>query len=264
MERLSKFIDTEKKALQEKQQRIKVCPVCKKPIKGYKKHTSLDKKISISVPVFACNCKQKIIDDREVGEKQQRIDLLIQNCNIDAEFLNNDFKVYHSKLIRYYEDLMWVKLGWQLLLYEDPGNHKTGQATAIAKKAMYERQWSCLYYRADELPQLCKKDSTYEYKASHCKILILDNFAKEASEKLGGFNFRILDKRIHNHRSSILILNFKDDSRVIEVYGPAMASRLKAFKQIPVLAEKSGQDQREKIKYGRNPNGKEEKQNRKI
>jgi len=225
---------------------VKYCPHCRKKVKGYKTYISDNQKVKLIRPIFNCDCIERLEQEKVEKEKKRNILELMENSHIDKEFKENDFPFYHEKLKSFYDDLGWIKLGGQLLIYGSPGNHKTGHVTTIMKKAIKEKQLSCAYYRASELPKLAINYSHVKKDCLQCDLLVLDNFAKEESEKFGGIIFDILDRRIHNKKACILILNFEDDSRIEKIYQKPMASRINAFKQIPM----TGRDKREDMIYG--------------
>jgi len=219
----------------------KACPICKKKIKGFKEFES--KEIKLRIPVWNCTCFEDRRNLKKAAEYKKRIDYLFKYSNIDKEFLENDFKVHRPELIEFFQDFAWIKEGKQLLIYGDPGNHKTGQVTAIMKQAIREKMYKCLYFRATDLIHKWKE----EKNILNCDLLVVDNFAKESEENRRGMMFDILDKRIHNRLSNILIVN-SELERIRQIYGNPMISRLSGFIQIEI----DGEDKRQEkdFRYG--------------
>ena len=208
---------------------IEACPKCGKRIKDIAGFSNM------IYPVWACDCKVNPADYAEPKPKQEidpqeLIRENYKNCRIDKFFFVNDFKVFSKELIEYYNNSKWIREGKQLCIIGNPGTCKTGQVTCICKKAIDDR-YSVLYYRATEIPY--QRD--YE-KIRKVDLLVLDNFARNNFENSRGALFDLLDYRIHNYLSNILITNVgKDD--IQKVFDPALYDRLKLFVKIYILGK---------------------------
>ena len=222
------------------------CPQCNKKVKGYRKVYAEDRSMFIELPVFNCVCIDNDRLERAEEKQRERTVKLYRASNIDNEFLENDFPIYHPKILEHFKCLEWLESGRQFLIYGDPGNHKTGHVTALAKRAM-KAGYSVYYCRASELPTYARESVSNMRRVLGVDLLILDNFAKEEAEKFGGINFDILDKRIHRYKTNILIVN-AELSNIGKIYKDPMVSRLSGFIQ---FAMDGGIDHRKKLKYGR-------------
>ena len=232
-------------------QNIQKCSKCGRPVKGRKEIKA--ENLTVVLPVWDCQCSEIMQREHIQDHADNRMKRLLGQSNIDAEFLENDFPVYRLEIAPYYDDLEWIKAGRQLLVFGDPGNHKTGHVTAIAKRAM-ENAFSVVYFRATEVPY----QKNYKLM-DEVDLLIIDNFGKDAFENSRGSLFDILDKRIHNYRSTILILN-SNPEEVSKIYHAPMMSRLNGFIRIPM----DGPDKRKKLTYGRTENVREENRQQKL
>lgn len=217
-------------------QHIKKCPFCEKKVKGHKKHTSKNGKFSIEVPVWNCLCYYEKLQKRELKKFEKQVNVLFKQSNIDEHFLTIDFPFSCKELEDLNNDLGWIKKGKQFFVYGDAGNYKTTQVVKIAKNAICREKTSVLYYRASELPNLIVEDKKILYRLERCDLLILDNFGKEKAERFAGKNFDLLDKRIHNYKSNILICN-NPRSQVESIYSAPMISRLNMFEKIEIDGE---------------------------
>lgn len=207
----------------------KKCPICgSNKIKEVRKFVSPDKMVRVEFPVFDCSC-QELMQVRREAERKRSIERnIIDASRIDGKFLVNDYKVYRPELIPYFERLDWIKQGKNMMIYGMPGNHKTGHVTAIMKKCAREGI-SVLYYRASEVPPMFidrmadKNKKNYLFDVS---VLCLDNFGKHTVEASGDVLFNLIDYRMHNFKTTILITNgsMKD---VSDVYSLPMLSRIK-------------------------------------
>jgi len=206
---------------------IKECEKCGSKVKGHGKTTLGDGEYFY--PLFSCDCSN---NPANYAEKIEETDIKInyKSTRIDQFFLENDFKVYNKELLKYYNDIDWIKKGESLLIFGNPGTQKTGQVTVICKK-VYKCFFSVLYYRATELPY--QRDIE---KIKNVKLLVLDNFAKDDFENSRGAVFDLIDFRIHNYLSTILITNISDN-KIAEIYDFALADRIKMFKKIPILGK---------------------------
>lgn len=216
--------------------KVKKCSVCGKKIKGY--HKNEKGKILIIRPIYDCNCKEERIRRKKLEDNRVKISLLINKSRIDKKFLNNNYDVYHSLLKPYFDKLDWVDKGKNLLVYGYPGNHKTGQITQIMKKVIYEKFRSVRYYRTSSI--IYQRDMQ---AIENCFLLVLDNFGKDVFEKSRNAVFDLIDSRIHNYRSTILITNAYNPDEVESIYDLPMISRLKMFEKIGPIGEE-GKDLR--------------------
>lgn len=162
--------------------------------------------------------------ERDKEEKkyyeEKRKEEKILNSRIDRYFIDNQFKVEHEKLIKYYENLDWIKKGISIYLFGNHGTHKTSQITTIMLKAL-DNNYKVRYYRSSEI--VYQKD--YE-KIKECDILCLDNFGASAQfEQSRGALFDLLDYRIHNYKSTIIITNENNTNK----FDPALVDRFKMY-----------------------------------
>jgi len=197
----------------------------------------------IKVPDYECDCMKKHLEEERKSKHIEKVGHLYRESKVDRFWLESKFKVYNKKLIPYYENLDWIKNGIQLLCYGGPGNHKTGQVTSIAKKVMRYLH-SVKYFRANDIPHQWKQYN----KMKTCSLLIIDNFGLEVYEGSRGSLFEIVDYRIHNYKSTIIISNGDLDD-INEIYKTPFVSRLKCFTAIEI----DGEDKRIE-KYGRSTN----------
>jgi len=199
----------------------------------------------IGLNVFPCNCNR-------VNDAKEYIKKLYEDCNIDDYFLDNDFGVVNTKLKRMNESLKWINKGLQFIVYGNPGQWKTGQVTAICKTAMDQNK-RVKYYRSNEILGMAINDKKEFNKLKYVDLLILDNFGKDKSEGSGGFLFNLLDMRIHNYKSTILVTNY-DVVDYAAYFTQELISRLNGFFKIKV---DSMDDKRKEIKFqkGENKNG---------
>ncbi|MBU1145118.1 MAG: hypothetical protein KJ971_04595 [Firmicutes bacterium] len=200
---------------------IRECPQCGRPVLHCSSN-EIDGDMYL-YPIFDCLCK---IDYKKYGEKIKKD---YTKCRMDQFFINNDFKVHNKELKKYYDNLEWVEEGISLLIFGNPGTQKTGQITAIMKK-VYIR-YSSLYYRTTELP--------YQRNMEEIKnvvFLVLDNFGKSDFENSRGAVFDLIDYRIHNYLSTVLITNMTGKD-IAQIYDMAFADRMKMFKKISILGE---------------------------
>jgi len=228
---------------------VKKCIHCGKKVKEYKTYYSDDKKVKLIRPIFNCDCIEKAQQEKVEKEKKNIILDLMRDSNLNKYFLNKNYTIANKGLKEYYDNMLWIKIGISLLIYGKWGRCKTGDIHLIAEKAIREFQYSILYFNTSEFPKKYMENKSILKKAERCDLLILDNFAKEESEKFGGIIFDLLDNRIHKYKkSNALIINFEDDSNVTKIYQAPMSSRLLGFKHIKI----EGRDRREDIIYGEN------------
>ena len=170
----------------------------------------------------ACPCRCQEIE-KEKKRKAARYQELLMESRIDLFFINNDFKVHSPELLPY-NNIEW--LGKEsLLIYGNPGCHKTGQITAIAKIVM-QAGYSVRYYRATEL-RYNRED------VRNKSMVIIDNTGKAECEDKKNELFDLIDYRIHNYRSTVLITNENLSSHI----AGAFYDRLKLFKHIKISGE---------------------------
>ena len=146
---------------------------------------------------------------------------LVEQSRIDEMWWENDFKIHDKKLVPYYEDFEWITKGESLLLIGNPGCWKTGQIMTIAKKYLHERG-SFRYYRATEI--VYQKDLE---KIKTMGLLVIDNLGYDKDfENSRGCLFDLVDYRLHNYLSTVLITNEKVK------FDSAFMDRLKMFTKI--------------------------------
>ena len=215
---------------------IKKCEYCKKK---FIPRTAKIKDLTLSFMVSQCNCK-------EVEEKKEQIQLLYKDSLIDEYFLINDFPVVDKIMIPLKNNIEWVQKGKQIIVFGNPGNYKTGQVTDVCKMLM-QNFIKVKYYDSSDIPGIGMNDKKQFELIKRTNVLILDNFGKDKIERAGGIIFRLIDFRIHNYLSTILITNY-DKLDYNELFSPEFVSRLNGFDKIPIDSEK---DKRENIKYER-------------
>jgi len=188
-----------------------------------------------------CYCEEKNRKEKEnriAREifKEERKEENLSYCRIDKFFLQNDFKVHTEKLKPYFNNLEWITVESKiknLFIYGNPGVHKTGQVTAIGKKAL-ENYSSVRYYRTSEI--VYQKDTEVIRKIN---LLILDNFGYNPDfENSRGALFDLLDYRLYNFKATIIITN----ENVRTKFDAALIDRLNMFEKIQISGESTRKD----------------------
>ena len=198
--------------------------------KEYLKNLEMKFVINPAILCKVCGAKPCVCFEIESNRKwrEERYKNLIKESKIDLYFLKSDFEV-HSEALKPYNNIEW--LGKEsLLVHGNFGCHKTGQVTAIAKLIL-KTGYSVRYFRATELRY--NRDDVKDIS-----LLIIDNFGKAACEDTKNEIFDLLDYRLHNYKSTILITNENLSGKV----DGALYDRLKMFKHIKI----SGESQRGK------------------
>jgi DNA replication protein DnaC len=213
------------------------CDYCNKEIEY--KEMEIVKGTTIKIPRHSCKEREKYIANRDFEKKKERVEKLLEYSHIDKYWVENNFKVYSEQLKDLCRSLEWVSKGKQILIYGKPGNHKTGQVTAIAKY-LIQNDYKVLYFRATELPF---KFDEFQYMKK-CSVLVIDNFGLESNEGARGTMFDILDYRVHNYKSTIIIAN-GDSEEADTIFKSPLMSRLKCFDKIML----DGKDKRINIKF---------------
>ena len=172
----------------------------------------------------------KSYNDILAEEKQEQIKQRMKLSRIDKLFLDNDFKVWHNELKKY-DNIDWIGKE-HLYIYGSPGTQKTGQITAICKKAI-EAGKSVRYYRATELVYQRDLEQIKGYS-----LIVIDNLGYSSKfEESRGALFDFIDYRIHNYLSTILISN----ENLGDKFSPAFVDRINLFVKIKI----DGKSQRE-------------------
>jgi DNA replication protein DnaC len=154
-----------------------------------------------------------------------------EKSRLDSYFIKNDFKVHSKELKPYYDSLDWLKKGESLFIYGNPGTHKTGQITAICKKMLSLPSYTIRYFRATEL--IYQKDMDMIHK---CSLLIIDNLGYDSDfENRRGCLFDIIDYRLHNFKSTVVITN--EDLNKDKKYDLALLDRFNMFHKIQIDGE---------------------------
>lgn len=214
-----------------------ICPYCKKSFKYIVlKFGKTNKKF----PQYNCDCHDEIVGKRIKKKNHSKIKYLYEHCKIDKLFIESEFKV-HDKILFPYMDINYLVNGVLLIIFGNPGNHKTGQVVAICKMAMDQLK-TVLYFRTSRVPGLTFIHRDYYEKMIRCDILVLDNFGKENVEKSGGVVFDIIDYRVHNKKTTILITNVNPED-VSEIFDSPLISRLLMFTKIKI----DGEDKRKEL-----------------
>jgi len=161
---------------------------------------------------------------------------IIDETRIDKFFLKNPFQVHSKKLKKYCESFDWINEGESLFIFGGPGTHKTGQVTAIAKKYLIDTGCKVRYYRATEI--------VYQHdmeKIMNCDLIIIDNLGFDPDfENKRGCLFDLIDYRLHNFKSTIVITN----ENIKGKFNLAFVDRFKMFNKIKI----DGSSKRKKIK----------------
>lgn len=208
---------------------IDKCPKCNKKIKGIGNTMTGDGEMSY--PIWDCDCKCNPANyaEKKMKKPKERI-ITYENSRIDRYFLQNDFKILSDDLILFTKNFDWLLNGKSLFVFGNPGTKKTGQITALCK-IVYKKGYSVLYYRTTEIPYQRNME-----EIKNVKLLVLDNFAKDSFENSRGAIFDLIDFRIHNYLSTIVITNIEKDN-IAEIYGMALQDRINLFKKIKIFGE---------------------------
>lgn len=215
---------------------IKYCPVCGAIVRGYKKYSA--DYISINVPVFTCSCFENRNSERQKEIDKELIYKLFKESNIEEQFLKGNYPVYNPRLLSYYNNIGLFRRGVNILIGGRAGNHKTGQTTALMKKAIKNKIVS-IYYKAVEVIDIKEMSDLYQ-----CDLLVLDNFGSTKYEAYGDKMFNLLDRRIHNLKSNIIITNggFEDCK---EIYNDSLIDRIDKMFDLIII---DGESKRKKEK----------------
>jgi DNA replication protein DnaC len=207
---------------------MKKCEYCKKEYKEYK--SNLSDKVVLRAN---CDCVwEKEQEIKELARKNKRIEKLIDNSRIDRMFLDAEYHVHNVEL-KPYCNTEWIGQK-SLFIFGNYGCHKTGQITTICK-ALMKCLISVEYWNTSRLARLDFKElnETME-RLERVDLVVLDNFGKNISmEDSRNVIFDLIDYRIHNYKSTVVITNEILEGKV----DGALWDRFKMFDRLKITGD---------------------------